>query len=49
MSAWYALEGWHAVRKMVEALFVDGEDQHLGPTKYARIVERADLDENGSW
>jgi hypothetical protein len=47
MSAWYALEGGHVVRQMVETLFVDGEDQHLGPPKYTRIVERADFDEDG--
>ena len=47
-SARKAFEREDAVRNVVEALLVDGEDHHLRPTEYAGIVERADLEEHGS-
>src|SRR5580692_4305672 len=42
-----SLEGWQAVRDVMESLLVDGVDRHLRPAKKAWIVERADFQDHG--
>src|SRR5581483_6182606 len=41
------LEARQAVRDMMESLFVDREDRHLRRAVEARIVERADFQDDG--
>src|SRR5271170_7569214 len=38
-----SFEGWQTLGDLVESLLVAGEDRHLRFAKKARIVERADL------
>src|SRR6185436_4217655 len=47
-SAGDALERRDAVRHVMEALLVDGEDHHLWCAEQARIVEGADLQQHGT-
>src|SRR5262245_58731275 len=45
-SARGAFVGGHALREMMEALLVDGEDRHLRTAEDGRVVERPDLDQH---
>jgi len=45
-SARRSLERGQSFWNVVEALLVDGENRHLRPTVFLRIVEGADFDEN---
>ena len=43
-SAGHLLEGWNALRYLMEALLIARVDRHLGPGVRGHVVEGADLD-----